>query len=90
MSEAKIAGKQPVEVQLEASKSYAWCSCGLSSNQPFCDGSHSGTGMTPKVIKAEKNGAVWFCLCKQTKNPPYCDGTHSQLEDTAHDTKSVK
>jgi thiamine pyrophosphate-dependent acetolactate synthase large subunit-like protein/CDGSH-type Zn-finger protein len=81
MSEAKIAGKQPVEVQLEAGKTYAWCSCGLSGNQPFCDGSHAGTGMTPKVIKAEKDGAAWFCLCKQTENPPYCDGAHSQLEE---------
>ena len=21
-------------------KKYAWCACGDSSNQPFCDGSH--------------------------------------------------
>lgn len=90
MSKAKIAGKQPIEVQLEAGKSYAWCSCGLSGNQPFCDGSHSGTGMTPKVMKAEKDESAWFCLCKQTQNPPYCDGTHSQLEVAADDAESVK
>ena len=81
MSKAKIAGKQPVEVQLEAGKTYAWCSCGLSSNQPFCDGSHSGTGMTPHVMKADKDEAAWFCLCKQTQKPPYCDGTHKQFGD---------
>lgn len=90
MSKAKIAGHQPVEVQLEAGKSYAWCSCGLSSNQPFCDGSHSGTGMTPKVIKAEKDESAWFCLCKQTQKPPYCDGTHSKLDEGTEATKPVK
>jgi CDGSH-type Zn-finger protein len=80
MSEPKIAGKQPVEVHLEAGKNYAWCSCGLSANQPFCDGSHAGTGMTPKVVKAEKDESAWYCLCKRTQNPPCCDGTHSTLE----------
>lgn len=90
MSKPKIAGKQPVEVQLEAGKSYAWCSCGLSSNQPLCDGSHSGTGMTPKVIRAEKDESAWFCLCKQTQNPPYCDGTHSKPDAGTEPTESIK
>ena len=35
MSEPKIAAKQPAAVQLEAGKTYAWCACGLSKNQPF-------------------------------------------------------
>lgn len=25
---------------LEASKTYAWCACGNSSNPPYCDGFH--------------------------------------------------
>lgn len=81
MPDPKIAGRQPVEVQLEAGKTYAWCSCGLSGNQPFCDGSHGGTGMTPKVVKAEKDESVHYCLCKHTQNAPRCDGTHSKLAD---------
>ena len=72
--------KEPIEVQLVAGQTYAWCSCGLSSNQPFCDGSHSGTGMTPKIVKADKDQTAWFCLCKNTQKPPSCDGAHSMLK----------
>jgi CDGSH-type Zn-finger protein len=31
---------KPFLVQLEKGKTYAWCQCNASSNQPFCDGSH--------------------------------------------------
>ena len=55
MPEPKIAGKQPVDVQLEAGKNYALCSCGLSNNQPFCDGSHAGTDLTPQVFAARSH-----------------------------------
>ncbi|OXE35441.1 MAG: hypothetical protein CGW95_13775 [Phenylobacterium zucineum] len=30
----------PFAVDVEAGQDYWWCSCGLSSRQPFCDGSH--------------------------------------------------
>jgi pyruvate oxidase len=90
MSKPRIAGKQPVEVQLEAGKAYAWCSCGLSVNQPFCDGSHAGTDLTPKVMKAEKDESAWFCLCKQTQNPPYCDGTHANLHEAEEPSETRK
>ncbi|HIH09147.1 MAG TPA: CDGSH iron-sulfur domain-containing protein [Candidatus Diapherotrites archaeon] len=43
MSDAKRAGDGPAEVHLEAGKKSAWCACGRSSNQPFCDGSHKKT-----------------------------------------------
>jgi len=65
-------------VELEEGKNYAWCSCGLSENQPYCNGSHSGTSLVPKVFKAEKEKAA-LCMCKQSKNPPYCDGSHMSL-----------
>jgi CDGSH-type Zn-finger protein len=41
---------KPVEVVLEAGKTYLWCQCGLSKNQPFCDNSHVGTHFKPKVF----------------------------------------
>ena len=47
--------------------------------EPFCDGSHKGTGILPVVFKADETKEVWFCGCKATKGQPYCDGTHSTL-----------
>ena len=46
---------KPIIEQSEA-KDYWWCSCGRSKNQPFCDGSHEGTGYSPqKMVILHKN-----------------------------------
>lgn len=66
-------------VQLEKGETYAWCSCGKSKNQPWCNGAHKGSEFSPTVFKAEETKTVSMCMCKQTKNPPYCDGSHSSL-----------
>ena len=79
MTDPVIAQKSPYGVQVEAGKTYAWCACGRSQNQPFCDGSHKETGMTPVVFKAEESKEVWLCGCKQTKSQPGCDGSHNRL-----------
>jgi CDGSH-type Zn-finger protein len=79
MGEAHIAAKYPAKANLEAAKIYAWCACGLSKNQPFCDGSHKAGKIRPKTFKVEKSAEVWLCQCKQTSNSPYCDGTHKTL-----------
>jgi CDGSH-type Zn-finger protein len=79
MSQPKIAGKAPLPVNLEAGKSYAWCTCGESSNQPLCDGSHKGGPFVPKVFKAEETKTAYLCTCKQTNNPGFCDGSHKNL-----------
>lgn len=81
MDEPRCAGTAPIEVRLEPGKKYAWCSCGLSANQPLCDGSHKqdGCALRPHVFTAEKEETVWFCTCKQTKNAPYCDGSHKNV-----------
>ena len=60
-------------------KKYAWCSCGKSSKQPFCDGSHQDTNFSPIIVTNDKYGKIAWCGCKNTSNPPYCDGTHSKL-----------
>ena len=52
MPEPTIAQKGPYPVEVEAGKSYSWCACGLSANQPFCDGSHRGSGFTPVKFEA--------------------------------------
>jgi CDGSH-type Zn-finger protein len=79
MDEPIIAGKAPIIVELKAGETYAWCACGRSAKQPFCDGSHEGTTLTPLVFTAEKDEAVYLCTCKKTKTPPFCDGTHREL-----------
>ena len=80
MTDPVVAQASPFEVSLNAGAKYAWCSCGLSSSQPFCDGAHKETDdLKPIVFVAEKEETVYLCGCKQTKNGPYCDGTHSTL-----------
>lgn len=72
----KRAGNGPISVTLEEGKNYAWCTCGLSENQPLCDGKHKGTGMSPNVFTAEVTGVKKLCACKVTGNGPFCDGSH--------------
>jgi len=79
MDKPKIAAKAPMPVEVEAGKTYFWCACGLSNNQPFCDGSHKETGFAPVKYEAAEDGKVFFCCCKQSGNAPLCDGTHKDL-----------
>ena len=74
-----IAAKEPAFVELESGKAYAWCTCGKSSNQPWCSGAHRGTKFTPHIFKVDKAKSEMLCQCKQTKSPPYCDGSHMSL-----------
>jgi len=79
MKEPKIAGKAPQMETLEAGKTYAWCACGKSASQPWCDGAHKDGEFTPTVFRAEESKKAALCMCKLTKNPPYCDGSHMSL-----------
>ncbi len=79
MSNPTIAQKAPYPVDVEEGKKYFWCACGKSNRQPFCDGSHEGTGMTPMTWTAPASKKMFFCGCKHTKGAPLCDGAHNGL-----------
>jgi mannose-6-phosphate isomerase-like protein (cupin superfamily)/CDGSH-type Zn-finger protein len=82
MAVPAIAQRKPCLVQLEAGKAYFWCACGLSQDQPFCDGSHKTTEFRPLKWVAEESGERLLCACKQTAGQPFCDGSHNRLSDT--------
>jgi CDGSH-type Zn-finger protein len=74
-----IAQKAPFPVEVTAGKTYFWCACGRSAKQPFCDGSHKDTGLSPVKWTAETDGKAFFCGCKASDKAPLCDGTHNRL-----------
>jgi CDGSH-type Zn-finger protein len=78
MSEPKVADTRPVILELEPG-TYWWCACGRSANQPFCDGSHAGTGIEPLEFEVAERRRAAYCRCKATAKGPFCDGAHSKL-----------
>ncbi|MBX3044936.1 MAG: CDGSH iron-sulfur domain-containing protein [Candidatus Kapabacteria bacterium] len=79
MMEVVIAQKHSYKVELEAG-TYWWCACGRSAKQPFCDGSHKGTGFSPTELVISEKKLYALCGCKHAPKAPFCDGTHRNLE----------
>ena len=79
--EPVIASLKPFYCELRAGRTIAWCRCGRSKRQPYCDGrSHLGTGFEPLYYTVgDEAEEVLLCGCKHTGTPPFCDGTHSNL-----------
>ncbi|MGC3957652.1 MAG: CDGSH iron-sulfur domain-containing protein [Verrucomicrobiota bacterium] len=78
MSEPVVCQKSPFILNLQPG-TYFWCSCGRSKGQPFCDGSHKGTGFAPKKIDLTEAKTVAWCGCKHSHNGAFCDGSHAKL-----------
>ncbi|MGC8915447.1 MAG: CDGSH iron-sulfur domain-containing protein [Thermoanaerobaculum sp.] len=78
MDKPEVFRKYPEVLELEPG-TYFWCACGRSQKQPFCDGSHKGTGFAPVKFELSEKKTVALCLCKHTSTKPFCDGTHKTL-----------
>ena len=80
MENPNIPQKKPYKIKVEKDKTYFWCSCGLSKNQPFCDNSHKKKGIfKPVKYLAKSDKVVFFCGCKITQHQPFCDNSHTKL-----------
>ena len=78
MNQTKTTKNSPEKVSLEKDKKYFWCTCGLSGNQPFCDGAHKASNeFKPHHFEVEETKEYYLCNCKKTKNSPFCDGSHN-------------
>lgn len=67
-------------VREEQPRKVAWCACGESANQPYCDGAHArlNTGKTPIVVEISEPKKVAWCGCRRSEKKPFCDGSHSK------------
>jgi CDGSH-type Zn-finger protein/mannose-6-phosphate isomerase-like protein (cupin superfamily) len=79
MPDPVVARPKPCLVTLKGGRTYFWCRCGRSAKQPFCDGSHRGTGFEPEQFIAAADEEVLLCGCKHTGNAPFCDGAHNNV-----------
>jgi len=79
MSDAICTKKGPYIIEAEEGKTYYYCTCGKSENQPFCDGKHKGSAFSPTAHKAEKTGNIYFCGCRASKKGALCDGEHKNI-----------
>ncbi|MFT4523101.1 MAG: CDGSH-type Zn-finger protein [Bacteroidia bacterium] len=78
MEKPTIAQNSPYVVKVTAG-TYAWCACGQSTNQPYCDGSHKTTSFSPVIEKVTEEKTIAWCGCKNSGNAPFCDGSHNSL-----------
>jgi CDGSH iron-sulfur domain-containing protein 3 len=75
MEKPMIPQRAPYVIATEPGE-YWWCACGRSATQPFCDGSHKGTGLSPVRTEVKEAGRLAWCGCKHSAGGAFCDGTH--------------
>mmetsp|Transcript_1720 Transcript_1720/g.1161 ORF Transcript_1720/g.1161 Transcript_1720/m.1161 type:complete len:150 (-) Transcript_1720:115-564(-) len=77
--------KGSYKVLMKPGEMYFWCTCGLSVNQPFCDGSHvkQDNGYKPLAFTydgPEKVRSVCACKMNKYSSGPFCDRSHRLVE----------
>ena len=91
---ARVYDRKPIRIKCKEGRMYMWCACGLSRNQPFCDGTHKieqlGAKLKPLPWKCHKTGMYWFCNCKHSGKKVFCDGTHLKLAKDPNIIPTVK
>ena len=62
----KVAQRKSYKVLLKEGETYFYCTCGMSANQPFCDGAHKDMpGFKPlKFTYTEEDKIRGLCGCK--------------------------
>ena len=75
----KLERSQEMSVNVIEGNSYYLCSCGLSKNGAFCDGSHQNTERKPVKYVAEETATLTLCGCSKSKNAPFCDGSQAEV-----------
>ncbi|VAX35415.1 Glutamate synthase [NADPH] large chain [hydrothermal vent metagenome] len=74
------AVNHPFVMEMKPGK-YAFCTCGESQKQPFCDGNHGETGMLPTIEVIEETKTIAWCGCKRSEKGSFCDGSHTKYAD---------
>ncbi len=80
-SRGKATQLKSYKVALTADTSYSFCTCGLSSTSPFCDGSHQATTFEPIAFTVPETKTYALCGCRQAAVLPFCDGVHKTLAE---------
>lgn len=80
MQTPTITQKKPHVVELEADREYRYCACGKSGTQPWCDGSHRGSGIEPIPFRVTETKRYGLCGCRHSGNLPFCDASHRHLD----------
>jgi len=81
-NDAIVFCNKPQGLELEAGKTYNYCTCGRSEDGLFCDGSHEGSSCEPISFTVDKTKAYQLCRCKSSDNLPFCSGNHSYYADS--------
>jgi len=76
---------RPVYTQLEAGKTYHFCTCGKSEDGVLCDGIHKDTDFKPREFTVKHTDGYYLCKCKKCYNGIFCDSNHTKKEKLSLD-----